>query len=436
MTSDSPRPTPDAPSDGGLSRALPALDPSLLLAIVGTVAFYAVMWRPEMRDTLLFRYTTAHPVEYVVVTLGLWGGIDIILKLLSFPREIFALRGSLLPPREGRETVERVPELIAALRSQPQWVQDSRAGRRVESALDYLLEHGAGDDYLKHLKFLSEREDDERYARYTLVRFIIGVTPILGFLGTVVHFGTALSGIDINQIADKLGHVVGEMGQAFDTTTAALAASMSMMFSMFLCERIEHHINAAVDRLSEHDLATRFEHRHESLSPFLGVVQTAHEDMLRSISGVLDRQFELWSQGFDGLFRRFDERQQRETSHWSDSLHQMQSRHEGLERQVEDRFAALLSRLEERHAGQLDQIQSSLTDIARLREDVQSVGRVLREIAEGEGQLNELQTSLSNNLHLLNQNQQMEDALHELSAAIHLLTARRRSTAEPDAMAA
>jgi hypothetical protein len=135
-----------------------------------------------------------------------------------------------------------------------------------------------------------------------------------------VHFGTALSGMNIDQMAAKLGEVIGEMGQAFDTTTSALAASMSMMFAMFLCERLEGHVNGAVDRLAEHELANRFEPpRHEGLSPFLGVVQSAHEDVLKSIAAAMDRQFELWTNSFDGLLRRFDERQRQETSHWSDT---------------------------------------------------------------------------------------------------------------------
>jgi hypothetical protein len=95
-----------------------------------------------------------------------------------------------------------------------------------------------------------------------------------------------------------------------------------------------------------------------------------------------------------------------------------------------------LTRLDDRHVDHLGQIQSSLADIALLREDVKSAGRLLQEIVRGEGRLHELQQTLATNLQLLNQSQQMEDALHELSAAIHLLTARRRSGDGPDALAA
>ena len=60
---------------------------------------------------------------------------------------------------------------------------------------------------------------------------------MLGFLGTVVHFGTALGGHTAGDIGDKLPTVVAEMGTAFNTTTVALVAATSMMFCLFLCER-------------------------------------------------------------------------------------------------------------------------------------------------------------------------------------------------------
>jgi len=117
-------------------------------------------------------------------------------------------------------------DLLAAHRARPAWQQESRLGRRIGDALEYVTQRGAADDYRDYLTTLTDKSEDERYARYTLIRFVIGVTPILGFLGTVVHFGTALSGISFDQLADRLTEIVAEIGQAFNTTTTALAASM------------------------------------------------------------------------------------------------------------------------------------------------------------------------------------------------------------------
>ena len=64
---------------------------------------------------------------------------------------------------------------------------------------------------------------------------------------------------------------------------------------------------------------------------------------------------------------------------------------------------------------------SALT--AELAKLVQELGGVFA----GKGELVKLQASLADNLQLLNNTQQIDQALHGLTAAIHLLTARGQS---------
>src|SRR5580704_18638196 len=92
-------------------------DPSFILAAVVTGVFYYVIWLPSMRGTLLHHYTTEHAVEYVIVAVFIWGIIDIALKLLSFPREMLALREDWLPPRQGREPMTQAHVLLDQIRS-------------------------------------------------------------------------------------------------------------------------------------------------------------------------------------------------------------------------------------------------------------------------------------------------------------------------------
>ena len=101
----------------------------------------------------------------------------------------------------------------------------------------------------------------------------MGASPVLGFLGTVIHFGTALSGNSFDDLADRLPTVVSEMGAAFNTTTVALASAMTMMFSLFVCERLERSIIHAINRLIERELLNRFETKDPSISPFLAAVR-------------------------------------------------------------------------------------------------------------------------------------------------------------------
>ena len=72
-----------------------------------------------MRETQLAKYTSEHAVEYVIVMLFFWGMIDIVIKLLSFPRQYLATRHEWLPPRMGREPTAKASELLAQVARTP-----------------------------------------------------------------------------------------------------------------------------------------------------------------------------------------------------------------------------------------------------------------------------------------------------------------------------
>lgn len=411
-------------------------DPSLILGAVCTVAFYAFVHQPAMRDTMLSRYTTEHAVEYVIVALFIWGLCDIFLKLLCFPKEIWALRQDWLPARAGREPAANASTLLNQIHTRRRWLQESRVGRRLASALDYVKEKGSADEYREHLQYLSDQDADATHSSYMLIRFVIAVTPVLGFLGTVVHFGTALSGFSFEEMAERLPVIVGEMGAAFNTTTVALAAAMTTMFALFVCDRVEGSIGRSIDRLVERELLNRFEARDPNVVPFLALLQTANQEALGAISTTLERQIEVWSQTLGSLFERFDARQQQEAQHWHAALEVLQQRHEAYDAAREERMRQTIALLESRQDQHMDRIQTTLDRVAAFRGDFAVLAKTLDSLARGEGKLVELQAVLTDNLRVLHETQQFDDALHELTAAIHLLTGRYRLGGTRDAAAA
>lgn len=415
---------------------LKKLDLSLILGAASTVIFYGIVFQPSMHDTLLHRYTTEHPVDYVIVAMFLWGISDIVLKTFAFPRESLALREKWLPPRNGREPVTQAHELLKAIQAKPLWLTESKIGQRVAQALGYVIENGSAEDYREHLNYLSSRGEDMTHARYSLVRFIIAISPVLGFLGTVVHFGTALSGISFDEMADRLPVVVSEMGEAFNTTTVALATAMTMMFALFVCERIEHSFDGFIDRFIERELLNRFEVKHANLTPFLSMVQSANDDALRIMAATFDRQVAVWTQSMESLFQRFDDRQKQEAVAWTTALNVLEQRHESLDTQSDNRLLNMLTQVETRQSHHLTHIEKTLQGVGLLRDDFKEIGRTLQAISHGEGKLTELQQSLSDNLRVLHQTAQIDDALHGLTAAIHLLTTRHRQGSSPESIAA
>jgi biopolymer transport protein ExbB/TolQ len=339
---------------------------------------------------------------------------------------MLALRHDMIPGHIGREDASRAEALLMALEAEPAWVRRSRIGKRLSRALEYVVENGATSEFREYLQTLADRDADRTHANYTLIRFVVRVTPVLGFLGTVVHFGTALNGVSFDKMADQLGVVVSEMGAAFNTTTVALAAAMVMMFAQFICEWTERSILHAVDRAAQRDLFNRFEVRDANIPPFLSVVKTANDEALRMIAASVDRQTGVWSQAMGSLMQRFDERQRQEAEAWNAALEALAARHEDYDAVREDRLRQLLDLVDGRQEKFMNHIQNTLEQGLALRDDFAAVAKSIESVARGEGRLVELQSVLTDNLRAIHETQKIDDALHGLTAAIHLLTARHQ----------
>jgi biopolymer transport protein ExbB/TolQ len=394
-----------------------ALDPSFLIAAACTTVFYMVMHQEFMGHTLLHRYTTEHPVEYVIVALFIWGLVDICLKLMSFPKERWATRHDWLPPRQGVEPVANASVMLESILAQPQWLLDTKIGRRLVHALEHVEEKGSAEGFRDHLHYLADQDEDVLHGSYTLTRFIIGLTPVLGFLGTVVHFGTALGGVSFEEMAAKLPLVVSEMGEAFNTTCAALVAAISMMISLFLCERTESGILRAINRLIDRELENRFESKDPSITPFLAAAQSASDGALEAINRTLDKQIDVWSQAVAKLYEKFDQRQAQESTAWRGALDTLQQRHEEYDAQREERLRQLLALIESRQDKFMAHIQNTLERAVALRDDFSQLLQAMDAIARGEGRIVELQSVLTDNLRVLRETQQLDGAMHELTAS-------------------
>lgn len=405
-------------------KVLRRFDPSLLLGIGGTILFYIVVLQPGMRDSTLTHYTTEHEVEYVIVALFIWGLVDISLKLLSLPREYMAAHHAWLPARLGREPVAHAEHLLRSVGERPAWLIESRMGQRLKDALTFVTEKGSAEDYAEHIRCLSDQDHHRSHANYVLLRFTIAITPILGFLGTVVHFGSAIGQFSFTDMDEKLPGVVAGLGTAFNTTTVALAASMILMFATFLCERIEGGILTNIDRLIESGLLNRFELKNENVVEFMTSIQAAHEEAVKVITATTQRQLEFWTQSLDSLFNRFDSRQQLESDRWGGCLDALQQRHDAYDASREERVQQLISIIDARNADHMSDLQAAVDRAMMFRSDVVALSNTLNSIARGEGRLIELQSSLADNLRAIHETGQLDGAMHGLTAAIHLLTAR------------
>jgi hypothetical protein len=99
---------------------------------------------------------------------------------------------------------------------------------------------------------------------YALPRILVWAIPILGFIGTVVGIGAAVSQFDtflsnaedIDVLRDGLAKVTGGLGVAFDTTFLALAISLLVMLPLAAVERLEQRLLTRIDLLLRDSLLT------------------------------------------------------------------------------------------------------------------------------------------------------------------------------------
>jgi hypothetical protein len=236
-------------------------------------------------------------------------------------------------------------------------------------------------------------------------------------------------------MAEQLEPVVNEMGSAFNTTTIALATATTMMFLVFLCERAERRRLNFIDRFIDRELANRFESRDASTVPLLNILRTTNQDALTAINHTLNRQVDAWNGALDTLFTRFDGRAQQEWKGWQEMIGTIQQRLETSDASRERRFEQLLAGVEGRQNQHFVHINKMIERIVELRQDFAGFVATLRQLAEGEETLIDLQTRLTDNLQTLQQSQHLDEAMHGLTAAIHLMTARHRP-AMPESAAA
>ena len=406
------------------------LDLPFAVAVALTVAFYLFVTSDTMKGSMLNRYTTEHLVEYVIVAFFIWGLSDVFFRALSFPKEFLALRQDFLPRRTAREPASHAALLCAHLKKKPHWLQESKLGQRLGQALLHLQEKGSADGFGDYLQALADQDYEKIQSNYGLVRFICWVTPMFGFLGTVVHFGTALGGQEAGDISDKLPTVVAEMGTAFNTTTVALIAATSMMFALFLCERSERGIIDEVDRRAERELLNRFEATDANLAPFIHALQLANESSLQAMDSTISRQLEIWSNAFQAYQRQSEQQQQWQAQVWVEALQKIEQQVETNDAERDKRLVRLLDSLELHRKEHRTQVQTTVDQVSGLQTEFARLVDSLANVIHGKEELVQLQATLTDNLRILRETQQIDQALHGLTAAIHLMTARNQPSSK------
>ena len=399
------------------------------LGVLLSVGFYAALSHYAPPDSLLVRYTAGHWVEYVETGMFFWGMLALAAKGWNIARQRRAARSALLPAWAGAVVPSsEAVILLRELHQRPGLLQDTLVVQRLGGALEFVKNRGSTEGLDDHLRAASDADANAIDGSYALIRYITWAIPILGFLGTVLGITEAIANVTPEQLANSITGVTDGLAIAFDTTAIALGYSMCLMFFTFILDRREQALLNAVDEVAERELAHRFERTGTEGNEVVELLRRNNQSQLQASELLVKKQAEIWAQ----------------------TISELRSRSESASREHENRLVATLGKLLDQtlatHQQRLNLQEKKTTDeIARLLERFERINTALREtsasidrqgqrvaeqsallgkLLDSEQQVLRLQETMGQNLQLLAHSGGFQQALHSLTAAFHLLTAR------------
>ncbi len=243
-----------------------AVLPAAAAALVATIVLYAALGTiPETRVAELF--VERGWVPYAITFVSAWALALLASKRARLTRERRLLerdwlagsgRGSELGPRD-------VEAVLAQLEAEPGFASDAFLGQRIVRALRHFQARRRVVEVVEFLSTESRADESRIDASHGLIRVFIWAVPTLGFIGTVIGIGTAVSSFSttletassVAGMRESIESVTGGLGVAFDTTLLALVMSILIMFPSSAVQRLEESFLSEVDDYCAEHLVRR-----------------------------------------------------------------------------------------------------------------------------------------------------------------------------------
>jgi biopolymer transport protein ExbB/TolQ len=412
---------------------------AFLFGIPLGAAILALIHFSPLQDTTARRYVS-HPVECVEVFMFCCALAALGAKLWAYATERRACRTVVLSPWSGQVVpISDSGKLLTELNRFPARFQNTLMAKRLAAVLDFLRSRGSPDQLDDQLRALADTDALTLEGSYSLTRLITWAIPILGFLGTVLGITGAISGVTPEVLENSLSTVTDGLALAFDTTALALGLTMVTMFLSYIVERAEQGVLDTVDRYVEQELAHRFERVGVEESQILGVMRQQSDALFRTVEHLVERQTVLWAKTFQEADRQRVDSDQRQQERFRASLEAALEktldshtrRLADLERQAIDQSGRLMEQLAKLAVTIQTTSQQQQAALVQVSQRVTQQVEALAGLQEGDKQLRHLQEMLNQNLASLAGAGSFEQAIHSLTAAIHLMTARASSGTVP-----
>ena len=414
-----------------------------------TVGFYAVIPLAPQQE-LLRRYFCSHPLEYVTTAFFFVGISILTAKLLHVTGERAAITGFAGSELQAPKTLAGAVELLANQSTLAKGRNArSQVASRVRDVCDFVRDRGSVRGLEEHLRYLAELASDRLHESYSLVRTITWAVPILGFLGTVIGITMAIANVTPEQLDSSLGEVTGGLAVAFDTTALALALSIGLVFASFVVERFEQQVLADVEQVGIRRIAPVFSTlTADDADPLLRAETQAASQLLERSEALIAEQTQLWNEQLEQLRERWMTTLQTQTeslntrltestdntvSSHAEYLAQMQAAMLTSYEQAGDRLVGRFAEMNAQVSAKIDAwknaMQESTLASAEQMEALHSQGQMLLQFFERDDRLVRMEQDLIKNLEAVRAAETFEETLHNLTAAVHLLTARSRPKA-------
>lgn len=423
--------TPPAPSRDRTASRFSATLVTFLIGVPLAAGILTLIKGP-FQGSPIERYVH-HPVEMVEVLLFCCAISALGIKLVCGLRERAACRLEILPPWDGKPVaVDDVPRLRAGVQEEHAAWLHTYLVRRVDAIFDFVHSRGSTGALDDQMRALADTDAIMQENSYALIRFITWAIPILGFLGTVLGITGAIAGVTPEVLEKSLSSVTEGLSVAFDSTAVALALTMATMFLSFLTERMEQGILETVDHYVEVHLAHRFERSGADSGEFVDALRQNTNILLKSTEQLVQRQAAVWAGALTAAQEQWAGASGREQQNLADALEKAlertlqahQQRLLALEQHVGSQSGAMLERLTEL-AGALRDVGRQQQDaLARVLDAVTTQTETLARLQDDGKQIVRLQDVLQHNLAALQNSGSFEQAVHTLTAAVHLLTAK------------
>jgi hypothetical protein len=398
------------------------------LAVVLLVLFH----KGPLHNTVFYRYLE-RPVEGVELILFCCALSALGAKYVQSLVEGRAFQVEVLPRWDGRPVpIGEAANLLTGLRRLPQRLQKTFLGQRIGAILEFLCQRGSAAELDDQMRALLDSDAVVLEGSYALTRFITWAIPILGFLGTVLGITDAISGATPEVLEKNMSQVTDGLSYAFDATALALSLTMITMFCSFLVERREQNLLEAVDQEVERMLAHRFLRIAGDTGPFVEALRQNTQVLLDATGQLVERQAEVWARSLTESQRRTHEASARQQEQMAGALEMalkgtLQAHSQllgGLEKQAIDQSTRLFEQLGALASVIRDYGRDQQAALVRVGENLATQAAALGGLQHGEEQLRQLQAGLQQNLAALAGAGAFEQAVHSLTAAIHLLTAK------------